>query len=145
MQYNYVIISAEAPQITGTSSVCSTNCLGADQRIHLSSAPLVFTRGIQRWPLDSLRKGPLTRKMFPFDYFIDAVGLQRLLGSRVQPQWIHVPVTWGSRKSNYAVNCCVSRWNGRDIFFHITFGRINTWKGVNQLKELFFLNLIIFF
>ena len=29
-------------------------------------------------------------------------------------------------------------------FFHITSGRINTWKCVNQLKELFFLNLIIF-
>ena len=31
------------------------------------------------------------------------------------------------------------------FFFHITSGRINTWKGVNQLKELFFLNLIILF
>ena len=29
-------------------------------------------------------------------------------------------------------------------FFHITSGRIYTWKGVNQLKKLFFLNLIIF-
>ena len=51
-------------------------------------------------------------------------------------------------KHCYAVNWCVSRWNGRDtmdviFFFHITSGRINTWKGVNQLKELFFLNLII--
>ena len=43
--------------------------------------------------------------------------------------------------------CIMVKWtwyNGRDIFFHITSGRINTWKGVNQLKELFFLNLIIF-
>ena len=31
------------------------------------------------------------------------------------------------------------------FFFHILSGRINTWKGVNQLKELFFLDLIIFF
>ena len=30
-------------------------------------------------------------------------------------------------------------------FFHITSGRINKCKGVNQLKELFFLNLIIIF
>ena len=33
--------------------------------------------------------------------------------------------------------------DGRDamdvIFFHITSGRINTWKGVNQLKKLFYL------
>ena len=36
-------------------------------------------------------------------------------------------------------------YNGRDIFFHITSGRINTCKGVNQLKELYFLNSIIIF
>ena len=44
--------------------------------------------------------------------------------------------------------CIKVKWtwyNGRDKFFHITSGRINTWKGVNQLKELFFLNIIIFF
>ena len=43
--------------------------------------------------------------------------------------------------------CITVKWtwyNGRDKFFHITSGRINTWKGVNQLKELFFLNLIFF-
>ena len=44
--------------------------------------------------------------------------------------------------------CIMVKWtwyNGRDIFFHITSGRINTWKGVNQLKELFFLNSIVIF
>ena len=44
--------------------------------------------------------------------------------------------------------CITVKWtwyNGRDIFFHITSGRINTWKCVNRLTELFFLNLIIFF
>ena len=35
-------------------------------------------------------------------------------------------------------------YNGRQNFFHITSGRINTWKGVNQLKEQFFLNSIFF-
>ena len=43
--------------------------------------------------------------------------------------------------------CIMMKWtwySGRDHFFHITSGRINTWKCVNQLKELFFLNLIIF-
>ena len=40
--------------------------------------------------------------------------------------------------------CIMVKWkwyNGRDKFGHITSGRINTWKGVNQLKKLFFLNL----
>ena len=37
--------------------------------------------------------------------------------------------------------CITVKWtwyNGHDEFFHITSGQINTWKGVNQLKELFF-------
>ena len=31
------------------------------------------------------------------------------------------------------------------FFFNITSGRINTWKGVNQLQELFFLIKSFFF
>ena len=34
---------------------------------HLSSASLAFVRGIHRWPEDSPIKGPVTRKMFPFE------------------------------------------------------------------------------
>ena len=32
-----------------------------------SSASLAFVRGIHRWPVDSPHKGPVTRKMLPFD------------------------------------------------------------------------------
>ena len=32
-----------------------------------SSASLAFVRGIHWWPVDSPHKGPVTRKMFPFD------------------------------------------------------------------------------
>ena len=34
---------------------------------HQSSASLVFVRGIHRWPVNSPHKGPVTRKMLPFD------------------------------------------------------------------------------
>ena len=64
--YNDVIMSAMA-QITGVSIVYSTVCVGADQRNHQSSASLTFVRGIHRWPLNSPHKGPVTRKVFPFD------------------------------------------------------------------------------
>ena len=40
---------------------------GADQRKHQSSASLAFVRGIHRWPVNSQHKGPVTRKMFPYD------------------------------------------------------------------------------
>ena len=63
--YNEVIMSAMASQITGVVIVCSTVCWGTDQRKHQSSASLAFVRGIHRWPVNSPRKGPVTRKMFP--------------------------------------------------------------------------------
>ena len=49
------------------SIVGTTVCSGADQRKHQSSASLAFGRGINRWPVNSPRKGPVTRRMFPFD------------------------------------------------------------------------------
>ena len=39
----------------------------ADQRRHQRSSALAFVRGIQRWPVDSPHKGPVTRKLFSFD------------------------------------------------------------------------------
>ena len=59
-------MSAMASQITSLTIVYSTVCSGSDQRIHQSSAPLAFVRGIHQGPLNSPHKGPLTRKMFPF-------------------------------------------------------------------------------
>ena len=37
---------------------------------NISSTSLAFVRGIHRWPVDSPHKGPLTRELFPFNYFI---------------------------------------------------------------------------
>ena len=61
--YSDVIMSATASQITGVSIVCS----GTDRRKHQSSASLAFVRGIHRPPVNSPHKGPVSRKMFPFD------------------------------------------------------------------------------
>ena len=60
-------MSAMASQITGVSIVCSKVCSDTDQRKHQSSASLAFVSGNHRWPVDSPHKGPVTRKMFPFD------------------------------------------------------------------------------
>ena len=59
-------MSAMASQITGVS-ICSTVCSGADHRKHQSSVSLAFVREIHRWPVNSPHKGPVARKMFPFD------------------------------------------------------------------------------
>ena len=65
--YNYVIMSAMASQITGVSMVCSNVYSGGDQRKQQSSASLAFVRGIHRSPVNSPHKGPVTRKVLPFD------------------------------------------------------------------------------
>ena len=48
---------------------------GADQRKHQSSASLVFVRGIQRWPVNSPHKGPVTRRMLLVDDVIMPFGV----------------------------------------------------------------------
>ena len=65
--YSDVIMSMVASQITSLTIVYSTVYSCADQRKHQSSASLAFVRGIHRWPVNSPHKGPVTRKMFPFD------------------------------------------------------------------------------
>ena len=61
-----------ASQITSLTIVYSTLYSGADQRKHQSSASLAFVWGIHRGPVNSPHKGPVTRKMFPFDDIIMA-------------------------------------------------------------------------
>ena len=56
-----------ASQITSLTIVYSTVYSGENQRKHQSSASLAFVWGIHRWPMNSPHKGPVTRKMFPFD------------------------------------------------------------------------------
>ena len=68
--YSYVIMGAMASLITSLAIVYSTVYWGADQRKHQSSASLVFVQGIHRWPVKFPHKGPVTRKMFSFDYVI---------------------------------------------------------------------------
>ena len=60
-------MSTLASQITGFSIVYSTAGSGAHQRIHKSSVSMAFVWGIYRWPVNSLHKRPVTRKMFSFD------------------------------------------------------------------------------
>ena len=60
-------MGATASQITSLTSAYSTVYPGADHRKHQSSASMAFVRGIHRWPVNSPLKGPVTRKMFPFD------------------------------------------------------------------------------
>ena len=65
--YSDVIMGATASQITSLTIVYSTVYSGADRRKHQSSASLAYVLEIYRWPVNSLHRWPVTRKMFPFD------------------------------------------------------------------------------
>ena len=67
LHYTDVIMSGMASQITGLTIVTQPFIQGTDQRKHKNSTSLAFVRGIHRWPVNSSHKGPVTRKMFPFD------------------------------------------------------------------------------
>ena len=60
-------MNAQASRITSLTIVYSPVYLDADQRKHQSSASLAFVWGIHRGPVNSSHKGPVKRKMFPFD------------------------------------------------------------------------------
>ena len=76
-----------ASQITSLTIVYSVVYSGADQRKHHSSASLAFVRGIHRGPVNSPHKGPVTRKMFPFD---DVIMLNRYSDeSGLKWCWLH--------------------------------------------------------
>ena len=75
LHYNDVIMSTMVFQITGIWIVYSIVCSCADQRKHQSSASLVFVR-------NSPQKGPVTRKMFPFDD-VDMVQIFKVLSELI--------------------------------------------------------------
>ena len=59
--------------------VYSTVYSGANQRKHRGSESLAFVRGIHRWLVNSPHKGPVTRKMFPFDDVIMEIDVSQAL------------------------------------------------------------------
>ena len=65
--YNDVIIGAMASQFSSLAIVYPRVYSSADQRKYQRSASLAFVRGINRWPVNSPHKWPVTRKTFPFD------------------------------------------------------------------------------
>ena len=102
MHYIDVIMSAMASQITSLTIVYSTVYSGADQK-QKSFASLAFVRGIHRWPVGSPHKGPVTRKMFPFDDVItDNIGLYGIYFMSLTPlsggEGIRPVVFTGSRR-----------------------------------------------
>ena len=82
--YNEVKMSAMASQITSFTIVYSSVYSGTDERKHQSSASLAFVKEILWWPVNCSHKGPVTRKMFPFD---DAIMINARYGNALPQIW----------------------------------------------------------
>ena len=91
--YNDVIMGAMSSQTPASWLFAQSFFLGADQRKHQSSASLAFVRGIHRCPVNSPHKGPVTRKMFPFDdvimcHTLIIVNDMRVTCTRAKCRWL---------------------------------------------------------
>ena len=60
-------MDAMASQTSSLTIVYLVVHWGVDLTKQQSSASLAFVRGINRWPVNSPHKWPVTQKMFPFD------------------------------------------------------------------------------
>ena len=119
-------MSTMASQNTNFAIVYSTAYSGADQRKHQRSTSLAFLEEIHWWPVNSPHKGPVTRKMFPFDdvilwYNVCKVHVTTALdgvwnGLRLAN---HKPCMWCRRSRLDFWQYCLSReyqWNDDLVF-----------------------------
>ena len=116
-----------ASPITSLMIIYSTVYSGADQRKHQSSASLAFVMGIHRWPVNSPHKGPVTRKMFPFD---------DVIMSTYMNGWIHCQ--WSQFSTVFIVHtACVvwvqncfkeCRWGGTPEMYSILNRTLCAWS-----------------
>ena len=105
-------MGAIASRITGVPVVYSSICSGADQRKHQSFAPLAFLRGIHWWPMKSPHKGPVTRKMFPFDHVIMCIMDVRAITDAVKWESIVLIIGCGqyfNHQLDFKINQCCQR------------------------------------
>ena len=104
-----------ASQITSISVVYWTIYSGSDQRKNQSSASLAFVWGIHRWPVNSPHKGPVTRKMFPFDDVIMINSIHPTMFHR----WITEDIPWydfTNPKNPYIISDSSTNWS--QWYFH---------------------------
>ena len=106
MHYNDVIMNAMVSQIISLVTVYLIVNSGADQRKHQSSASLAFQREIHRWLVNSPHKGPVTRKMFPFNDVIMWFSQLKLILSSIEQTNVlqQVPLLSGSGETDCNAN-----------------------------------------
>ena len=116
--YNDVTMAATASLFTSLTIVCSTVYSSAAQRKHQSSASLAFVRGINRRPVNSPHKWPVTWKMFPFDDVIMETYLPGWAGNDIgqlewpDTAWIHTMISFERHgvPNPWPTTCLFNSW-----------------------------------
>ena len=109
-------------QITSLTIVYSTFQSGANQRKYQSSASLAFVRGIHWWPVNSPHKGPVTRKMFPFDDVI-------MCTNQAWVYWcICIPRSQGVVILEYIIILKSKFCHSDNIFHHWLHRKLSKWQ-----------------
>ena len=125
--YSDVIMSTMASQITSLTIVYSVVYSGADQRKHQSSASLAFVRGIHRWPVISPHKGPVTRKMSPFDNVIMFILISRnmlILSLFFDDVIMFILISRNMLILSLSIDVVLTLSNGTNVSFTWAFNRI---------------------
>ena len=129
--YDDVIMTTMASQITSLTVVYSSVYSAADQRKHQSSALRAFRAGNSPGPVNSPHKGPVTRKMFPFDDVIMWTGTVRCCnfwGTRDDGVSSRVNMTEGLNLAGLTIQM-------PDLYIHGRMGPIPTWISKQMLKK----------
>ena len=117
VHYTDVIMSAIASQIAILTSVYSTVYSCADHRKHQSSASLAFVGEIYQGPVNSPHKGPVTRKMFPFDDVIMQCATPMLWGPRLHISILELKLIHVSKRESRSTGLAyVSKISINDIW-----------------------------
>ena len=93
-RYSDIKISVMTSQITSLMIVYSKVYSGAYQRKHHSSVSLAFVREIHQWSVNSLHKGPVMRKRFPFDDVIMTDSPSFMLIQHIDAETKWPPISW---------------------------------------------------
>ena len=153
--YNDVIMSTMASQITSISNVCQTICSGTDHGTENIKAPRYYPLwgGSTR---DSPHKGPVTRKIFPFDdvimgpqFFMSMLDLAKIsaietdLHTNVLSHFLRPPSTTGlktGKKDWPVMGICTSN----NLESSLSPFRLKSWKfSTDQAWSLYCNSVII--
>ena len=142
---------------SGVSIVYSIVCSGGYQRKYQGSASLALYEGINRWPVNSPHKEPVTWKLFPFD---DVIRGEASYICSIVPSALHYAIiiiillnrriikTLEGLMYNWMIECLLYLWylGVKDMRFSVMCQRFNpgsapikfiiSWGSYNEFNKI---------